>query len=116
VGAAEVPLSVMASPAPICGPCFDVRVFSSNTVANVELMGELDIAGVDRLREVLESLRCSPILSVILDLAQLSFVDLSGLRMLAAGCGRLRGAGVAVRVRDPQDQFHRMAALAGVRL
>jgi anti-anti-sigma factor len=91
-------------------------VFTTQTLAHLELIGELDIAGVDRLRDVLESLRCSPALSVILDLAKLSFVDVSGIRVLAAGCGRLRGAGVEVCVRDPQDQFRRLAALAGVRL
>lgn len=50
--------------------------------ATIVLRGELDLAAVEVLQTVVDDLEFSSLRSVVLDLEQLAFIDVSGLRAI----------------------------------
>lgn len=62
------------------GPDFDVTVQRSSGTAVVHVVGELDLVSVPTLADVLRDLE-PPCDRVILDLAGLTFIDSTGLRL-----------------------------------
>jgi anti-anti-sigma factor len=68
-------------------------------VTVVTAAGELDLAVKDDLRDVLAPLTGS----VVIDLADVTFVDSSTLGVLVGAHKRLTGDGGTLRVRAPQD-------------
>jgi anti-anti-sigma factor len=76
----------------------------------VVLKGELDLDGVAGLADGIDTAcAVSPRLDAVdVDLAQLSFVDLSGLRGLAAACLKLQHVADALQVRGASDQLLRL--------
>jgi stage II sporulation protein AA (anti-sigma F factor antagonist) len=73
-------------------PEFDVSVEHAGTTAIVRLAGELDLATVPELTEVLHALDggCE---RVILDLTALEFIDSTGLRLAVTEHGRASADG-----------------------
>lgn len=75
--------------------------------ATVHLVGELDVSSVDQLRDVLEGLLVTTH-QVDLDLAELTFVDSTGIGALLALHRRLADLGGTLVLRRPRAQIHRV--------
>jgi anti-anti-sigma factor len=82
--------------------------------ATVRLSGELDIAGEDRLRQVLDGLLMEH-RALVLDLAALSFCDVPGVRVLAAFAQAASGTGLRVEVRGATPPVRRVLDLTRTR-
>src|SRR3954454_9732841 len=63
---------------------FQLRVRPDRDAVHAELAGELDIAAIDHVRDVLQQLIASGPAYLEIDLRALSFIDASGLRLLLA--------------------------------
>ena len=72
------------------GPQFTVRTDSRNGVASVAMKGELDMATFPQLEECLTPFEQNGVSAIILDLRDLTFIDLSGLRALVQARERAR--------------------------
>ena len=74
--------------------------------ASVELIGELDLAGVEQVKLVLRRAERSRMSVVLVDLSGLHFIDLPGLRLLLGADERTRRRGQRlVLLRPPPEAF-----------
>jgi anti-sigma B factor antagonist len=89
----------------------DVREKPDATV--VVVSGELDMASSPQLTEALERLAPTPERSLILDLAGLEFVDVTGLRVLIQAQERARQAGAQLSVVNISRGVRRLLKLTG---
>jgi anti-anti-sigma factor len=93
---------------------FEVRVTHGPGWDRVTLEGELDLAAAPLLEDELGRLERQPAALLVMDLRQLSFMDLIGMRVLLAARDRaLLGARSLAFVRGPRI-VHRLFELAGV--
>lgn len=72
---------------------FAVRVEPAREVARVKPIGELDLASVGELREQVTQLLAVGFEQLIIDLRGVSFLDLSGLRLLLCLTDQARSEG-----------------------
>jgi anti-sigma B factor antagonist len=82
----------------------------------LRVQGELDLATACELRQACEVVECAlrPGVSVVVDLAELRFVDAAGLGALVRLRNRLRSAGADLTVVDPSPQVRRVFEHAGL--
>lgn len=74
-------------------PILEFETSESGSVAVVGLVGELDLAGAERLGQEIERLGAAPgVETVVLDLRELEFMDSSGLREIVTAGSTLRAA------------------------
>jgi serine/threonine-protein kinase RsbW/stage II sporulation protein AB (anti-sigma F factor) len=73
------------------------------------LYGELDLATAPQFEERLHGGG-----DIVVDLAGLSFIDSTGIRLLITTAKQARGAGLLFEVRNPQPAARRLIQLAGV--
>ena len=87
-------------------PGFALEVTQGEADAVVRLTGELDMATAPALRSELAGLAARGVRTVTVDMAQLNFIDSTGLNVLIADLKRLReGGGNHDRpFAEPQDQ------------
>jgi anti-anti-sigma factor len=78
----------------------------------LRLVGELDVASVGKLRSMLDTLPPGGE-AVIIDLAELSFMDSSGLHAFEEYAGALNGSGPLVLENVPLN-IRRVFAITGV--
>ena len=74
-------------------PVFTTRTESRNRVANMALVGELDIASIPMLEEDLAPVEGDGVVSIVLDLRELTFLDGSAVHALVAAHQRARANG-----------------------
>jgi anti-sigma B factor antagonist len=86
---------------------------SADTVT-IELEGELDLANCEALREVLREVTSRKPGQVVVDLAQLSFLDSSGIRCLIGAVQDAAGGETGFVVRQPQAAVRRVMEVCGV--
>jgi anti-sigma B factor antagonist len=80
----------------------------------VSLQGEVDVLTVDQVRQALsEALAAGP-RSITVDMADLSFIDSTGLGALVFGFQRSRDAGVAFRLARPSAGVRQVLVLSGL--
>ena len=77
----------------------------------VALAGELDIATVTDARDALREARGAACDQIVLDMTELRFMDLRGLRLVLRAKQRL---GVRLRLPGSASQVHRLLELTGV--
>ncbi|MBV8951587.1 MAG: STAS domain-containing protein [Actinobacteria bacterium] len=80
----------------------------------VSLAGELDMATAPELAECLERLSRNDERTVVLDVAELRFLDSSGLKVLLAAQQRAQAHGGTVTVRSPNDMVQRLLAMTNL--
>jgi anti-sigma B factor antagonist len=80
----------------------------------IALRGELDLAGAPTLCPLVDAVASPLGARVVLDLAQLAFVDASGIGAIERARDRLRGRGAQVIVRHPQPRVRRVLELCGL--
>jgi len=81
-------------------PVFDARVVHLDGQVQVVLMGELDIASVDRLWAAIEE-TVRPDRPLILDMGGVTFFGAEGVRLLRRALERLDGDAARLIVRSP---------------
>jgi anti-sigma B factor antagonist len=94
---------------------FDVRVDLLGDEAVVSLRGGLDMATAPALRERLSELAAaSPPPRVVVDLAELDFIDSTGLSVIMSAMKRLRAAESELVLRNPQAGPRKVIDLTGL--
>ena len=83
-------------------------------VVTVRLHGEVDVLNVDRVRVCLvEALESRPA-TIVVDLAELSFIDSTGLGAIIFGFQRARDQGVEFQLAHPSRGVRQILVLSGV--
>ena len=80
----------------------------------MELRGELDMSSANLLRRELESVERDHPHEILLDLAQLSFMDVSGLRAILDASRRGRRAGTKLVISNPMPHIIRLLELTAI--
>ncbi len=75
--------------------------------------GELDLASVDTLEHAIDTIRATDSKLVVLDLGELEFMDVAGLRAVLRSDQRLRERGQRLAVAAPAPGVRRLLALTG---
>jgi anti-sigma B factor antagonist len=97
-------------------PPFTVSTTRTNGLATVRVRGELDMATeAEFLSGLMAALATGPA-AVVLDLSELSFVDVIGVRALLTACDSCVNQGKQVSVTGAAPRIRRVFALCGVEL
>jgi anti-sigma B factor antagonist len=89
---------------------FSLEVVTTEGEQVVALRGELDVASADSVRRTLLSSE----LPVVVDMADLTFIDSSGLTALVHASNELTKRGLAFRVRGVSPDLRRLFELTGL--
>jgi anti-sigma B factor antagonist len=93
-------------------PCFDSQVVSVNGRSVIMCRGELDMTGVDGLWERVEQVLCSG-RPLVFDLSGTTFIDSSGLSLLARAYRTVGQIQEGVVLRAPTPAVLQILTLAG---
>jgi anti-anti-sigma factor len=80
----------------------------------IALAGELDIGGVDRVTEELLCAEATGAVQIVLDLAELQFIDSSGVRLVLEADARSRADGNRLRLTRGPAAVQRVFVLSGI--
>ncbi|HEU0316072.1 MAG TPA: STAS domain-containing protein [Solirubrobacteraceae bacterium] len=81
-------------------------------VQTIGLGGELDLANAELVDRELRRVEATDVRRIVLDLAGLTFVDSSGIRLLIAAAGRADTDRLTIR--RPPERIERVLRIAGV--
>jgi anti-anti-sigma factor len=93
---------------------FSVTVSKDGDRATLELRGELDMSGTDRLRLALEQAEEPPSGLLVLDLSMLDFIDSTGLEVLLRAARRAHDSGRRLIVARPSRYVRRLLELTAI--
>jgi anti-sigma B factor antagonist len=80
----------------------------------VFLRGEVDVLNVDQVRRALSEALAAQPRQIVVDLAELSFIDSTGLGSLIFGFQRSRDAAIAFRLARPTVGVRQILVLSGL--
>jgi anti-sigma B factor antagonist len=95
-------------------PPFEVSTVQTERRVRMELRGELDMSSASVLRRELESVERGDPTEIVLDLAELSFMDVSGLRAILDAARRGRTAGRSLVISNPMPHIVRLLELTAI--
>ena len=95
-------------------PGFGIDITQTDATAVVRIVGELDLATAPHLRERLAGLTNSGVRAVTVDLADLDFIDSTGLYVLVSGLRRLRELGGDLGLRSLKPSAMKLFDMAGL--
>ena len=90
-----------------------VRKTGEGAQTVVEVVGEVDAASADILRNAIFEVIDAGSPRLVVDMADVAFMDSSGLRVLIAGYKAAEQAGGALSVRNPSDVVTRLLEITG---
>ncbi|WP_144120192.1 STAS domain-containing protein [Catellatospora sichuanensis] len=91
------------------------HVECDGTVVRIGLTGEIDLAVVDELRELLVSAGCRrPGLAVAVDMCAVTFIDSSGIRTLVVARDEVVASGSELRLTNLSGMALRVLQVSGV--
>ena len=90
------------------------RASPASSAAELRVEGELDIASAPELVTALERLLAADHRVLVLELADLSFLDCAGMRPIRSALCSLRCRGGSLVIRHPQPLVERALELAGL--
>lgn len=93
---------------------FRVEVRQDGEITVVEIRGEVDLYTAPRLREQLESLVDTEEPRLVVDLAELDFIDSTGLGVLVAALKKARERGGDMVLRNAGRSTHKILEIAGL--
>ena len=93
---------------------FSVTVSTDGDCSRVVLKGELDLSGVDRVREALEQAAQQPVRMIALDLAELTFLDSTGLEVILRAARREQEGGRRLVVARPSLYVRKLFELTAI--
>jgi len=105
---------VLSEPADLVLSEFDLITTRTDEEIVVRLIGELDLATAPRLDEELAGLAVGGAPHVTLDLAELVFIDSTGLSALVSGLERLRDMGGSLVLRSPNASTMKVLEITGL--
>ena len=79
----------------------------------VVLTGELDLAATHRVEDELRAIEATDAAQIVLDLSGLTFMDSSGVHLIARAAARCTASGTRLRLRPGPPHVQRILALAG---
>ena len=88
-----------------------MRVERTDSLTRVELLGELDLSGEERLREALDTVQSD---RLVLDLRGLTFIDSTGVRTILRTWHRSREDGFALEIVGVRDQVATVFRITGI--
>lgn len=80
----------------------------------VSVVGEVDVSNASELREALDAALAQEPAGITADLAQVAYIDSTGIGVLVGAATRSAEAGVAFAVANPQSNVRRVLGLLGV--
>lgn len=89
---------------------FSTEVVREGDAIVIHVTGDVDIAAVERLRDVLEP-NMGPEQTILLDLSGVEFMDSSSLRYLVQAHGDLTADGGSLNLRNPSTAARRLLTL-----
>ena len=89
------------------------EVSRDGNVTLIRVVGEIDIATCERLRDAIEP-HLGPQQTIVLDLTGVEFMDSSSLHMLVQARGTLTADGGSLFLRNPSLAAHRLLTIAGL--
>jgi anti-sigma B factor antagonist len=92
----------------------DVDIELTDSQARVVVAGEVDAHTSAELEQGFQRALASGATTVIVDVAKMSFIDSSGLRVLVQTRKRLVDAGGSLELRQPSDTVVRLLELTGL--
>jgi stage II sporulation protein AA (anti-sigma F factor antagonist) len=95
-------------------PLLVVEVTREGDAAIVRIEGEVEFATAPRLRATLLDLAQEGASPVVVDLAEVSFLDSAGISLLIQAKKRLASAGSDLVLRSPQPHVRRVLEISGV--
>lgn len=88
--------------------------FPEGDIQKLEVQGEIDVANADVLRtNIVEALNLKPS-EVIINMADVSYIDSTGIGVLVGGAHSAQEAGAVLKVQNPQPSVKRVFTLLGV--
>lgn len=93
---------------------FDVETEIVDGSSLLRLHGELDLASADRLSDDLEAVFDAQPAAVVLDLANLTFVDSTGIQVFLQAGRRAASSGCTFMLEAPCDRVLKILQLIGV--
>jgi anti-sigma B factor antagonist len=90
---------------------FEVTIEQRGPAVHVEMVGELDISTATRLEDDLRRIEAERPELIVLDLARLSFMDSTGLRLLITADSRAREDARRVAIVQGNDMVQRVMRL-----
>ncbi len=95
-------------------PAFDLVTSRTDDAAMVRVIGELDLSTAPRLLEVLAELAGNRTIDVTLNLAQMAFIDSTGVSVLVSGLKRLRETGGDLALLSPRASTMKVLEITGL--
>jgi anti-anti-sigma factor len=95
------------------GP-FGLHAAATGSTYRVTLRGEFDLAAVDLVEDALERAYEGEVRVLDIDLAPLTFLDSSGLRVILGAADRAASHGVELRLRRGGETVQRVFAITGL--
>jgi anti-sigma B factor antagonist len=92
---------------------FEIESVYDSESARLSLSGELDLATLSRVQDAVDALLVRPVKSLTIDLAGLSFVDSSGLRLFIVLDRRAAEEGWTLSLTRPQPQAMTVFRISG---
>ena len=98
------------------GPVFGECTWTSPSVgtAVVAMRGEIDAIAIPSLSGCLDDVICAGQRDVVLDMAEVSFIDSVGLAAIVAATKRLAARGGTLRVRRPTAHVRKVLDITGL--
>ncbi len=93
---------------------FEIHVVRSGPQAVVRVCGDFDLASVPHWRDQVSSLLDHGVLDVTVEMAELDFIDSSGLNALVAALSTLRARGGQLTLRSPTPSAWRILEITGL--
>jgi anti-sigma B factor antagonist len=90
------------------------RVTAAGDEVTVALYGEVDVLNVEQVRVAVHEAIAAHPKDILVDLAELSFIDSTGLGALIFGFQRARDAGIGYRLANPTRMVHQVLVISGM--
>lgn len=89
-------------------------ITSTGDARRVSVAGEVDVSNAPELREVIDAVIIDGVSSVSVDIADVSYIDSTGIGVLVGAAHRAADAGVAFAVTNPQRNVSRILSMLGM--
>ena len=91
-----------------------LSINTSDDAAKVLVEGEVDVSNADQLRSAVDAAVAGSATAVTIDLAQVPYIDSTGIGVLVGAAHRAQEAGKQLVVASPQKNVARVLGLLGV--
>ena len=92
----------------------DIKTLTDDLSVTIAAEGEIDVSCASELRAAIDGALAGEAESIVVDLAQVPYIDSTGIGVLVGAVHRGADAGVSVRVANPQRNVRRVLEMLGV--